>query len=386
MQYAKQKGIFSYFENLNLERKEVNYSHLDMIKTFITAIACGCSYIKDINYELKPYLGTANLLGMDSFPEQSNCNRFIRDFTFQNITEMDYIFNQIAKQLYSKEVIYDYDVDCTGLIANGKTYEFSEKGYFPNNRGAKGYQLMLGTSDDFILSMFFDPGNTSPGARFWDSYYNVCENFGQENIKFIRGDSIHGSGPNIQELMEINQPFLLRGYKSNTARNFSKNVPKNKWIEFDNCTKICDIGWKNISSCRYKVNIVLQKIYRPKKDKTIYRFLTSNIKGLTGPEKAWLYNDRVDIEILIEAEKNGLHITDFNTRSYTGNIIMMYLAFITHNVITSFRKEVLSKINLGDCGIKKITKKLMNIPAKIGKKGELKFPKLHPMIKRMFKN
>jgi hypothetical protein len=300
MQYAKQKGVFSLFDSLNLERKEVDYSHLDMIKTWITAIACGCSYTKDINYVLKPYPGTARLLGLDSFPEQSTCNRFLRAFTFQNITELDYSFNQIAKLLYPMKVIPFTDIDCTGVLANGETYEYNEKGYFPKQKGERGYQLMFGYANDFILSFFLYPDNTSHGARFWDVYYNICETFGPENIKVVRGDSIHGSGLNIEELMEINQAFILRGYDSRTARNFSQDIPRNKWLEFDNNSKICDIGWKKITNCKYPVKIVLQRIYKPKKNKEIYRFLCVNIKGLYGDECSWLYNDRVGIESLIK--------------------------------------------------------------------------------------
>ncbi len=386
IQYAKQKGIFSLFDFLDLKRKEVKYSHLDMVKTWIMAIACGCSYTKDINYVLKPYPGTANLLGLDSFPEQSNCNRFLRTFTFHNLVELDYIFNQIARLLYPCEIIPVYDIDCTGLIANGKTYEFNKKGYFPKRRGERGYQLMLGHADNYILSFFLDSGNTNPGARFWDSYYTICENFGPENIKMIRGDSIHGSGPNMEELMKLDQTFVLRGYDSRTAKNFSKNIPEYKWVDFDNNTKIYDIGWQKISSCKYPLKIVLQKIYKPKKKKIIYRSLCLNIKGLYDDECLWLYNGRVSIESLIETEKNGLHITKLKSRGYIANQVFLYLAFITHNLITSFRNEVLSQIGLENNGIKDITRRLMNIPAKIGKNNKLYFPEAHPMIKQMFKN
>jgi hypothetical protein len=94
----------------------------------------------------------------------------------------------------------------------------------------------------------------------------------------------------------------------------------------------------------------------------------------------------VGIEKLIETEKNGLHITELKSRTYTANQAFLYLASITHNLITSFRDEVLSKIGLGDNGIKEITRRLMNIPAKIGKNDKLLLPESHPMAKQMFKN
>lgn len=384
MQYAKQKDLFSFFEHLNLNRKEVDYNHLDFIKTWIMAIACGCSYTKDINYVLKPYPGTARLLGMSSFPEQSNCNRFLKAFTFKNLSELDFIFNQITKLLYPQKIIKVYDVDATGIIANGKTYEYNEKGYFSKKRGQHGYQIMFGHANNYILSIFLDPGNTSTGARFWDSYYTVCENFGPENIKMIRGDSIHGSGHNIEELIEINQAFVLRGYDSRTAKKFSKNIPKNQWLELDDNSKYCDIGWHKITSCKYPVKIIIQKIYKPKKKKYLYRFLCLNIHGLNGDECSWLYNGRVGIEKVIETEKNGLHIKELKSRKYTANQVFLYFASITHNLITSFRDKVLTKIGLGDNGIKEITRRLMHIPAKIGKNDKLLLPESHPMVKRMF--
>lgn len=386
MQYARQKGLFSCFKSLHLERKEIDYSDLDMIKTWIAAIACGCSYTKDINYVLKPYPGTARMLGLDSFPEQSSCNRFLKAFSWRSLIGLDNSFNQTAKLLYPEDVIPVLDVDCTGIIANGATYEYNEKGYFPKKRGERGYQLMYGYANDFILSLFLDPGDTSHGARFWDSYYNVCENFGPDSIMMIRGDSIHGSGLNIEELMELNQAFVLRGYDSRTARKFSQDIPRNQWLDFDDYTSFCDIGWQKISSCKYPIKIVIQRIYRPKADKELYRFICINIKDLYGDECIWLYNNRADIESLIKTEKNGLHITNLKSRKYTANLAFMYLASITHNLITAFRNKVLSKIGLENHGIKEITKRLMNIPAKIDKDSNLLFPELHPMVKQMFNN
>lgn len=384
MKYAQQRDLFSLFDHLNFFSKEVEYTHLDKIKTILAAIACGCAYTKDINYKLKPYQGTARMLGLNSFPDQSQINRFLREFTFQNLSELDLVFNESIRLFYPRKKIDVLDVDATGLIAQGKTYEGNKKGYVTEKRGVRGYQLMLGYAHDYIFANFLDPGNTNAGARFWDSYYTVAETIGRENIKIVRADGIHGTGPNIQELIEINQPFIIRGYHPKTAKKFSKGIPEYEWSSFENGVKICDIGWQRITNCKYPVRVILQRYFKPKKAKTIYRHLYTNIDGIKDDETVWLYNGRVDIESMIDAQKNGIYIRKLKTRNYKGIKAFIYFACIVHNLITAFRQDVLSEIGLENSGIKEITRRLMDIPAKIGDKNEIIFPESHPMIRRIF--
>ena len=73
-----------------------------------------------------------------------------------------------------------------------------------------------------------------------------------------------------------------------------------------------------------------------------------------------------------------------NTRDYLGLQVSIYLTSIVHNMITSFCKEILSNFCLEDKGIIEVTRRLMDIPAKLEEDNSLIFPEGHPYIKRMF--
>lgn len=385
--YAQQRDFFSLFDHLNIPTKEVKYSHLDMVKTLIAAIACGCSYIKDINYKLRPYRATANLIGLNiGFPEQSQVNRFLKSFDFHSLSRLVLIFDEAVKLLNSRKKVDIFDYDATGLVTYGKTYEFSKKGYVSKKRGDRGYILSAGYAHNYILANFLDPGNTNHGSRFWDSIYAAADIFGFDNIGMIRADGIQGTGPNIEELIKIDKQFIIRGYHPSTAKNFSKGLYEYQWSTFEDGVSICDIGWQRITNCKYPVRVILQRYYKPKKKEYIFRHIYCNNTKLKADEIVLLYNDRIEIESMYKSSKNGLHINKLNTRNYLGLNVSIYFTFLVHNLITSFRKEVLSKLGLEDIGINEITRRLMDIPAKVGDDNLLIFPEAHPYVKRLLYN
>jgi len=204
MQFALNIGYFDVFhEHVNICMKEVKFSVLNKIQTIISSIAVGCNHIKEINHKLVPYSTVANLLGMERFPDQSQINRLLRRIGLRDALDFErsfevnigrYILNELPEKV-------DIDIDTTGLVVLGDTYEFSEKGYFPNKRGKEGYQLTLCSSSvfpKFILGYILDPGNIPPGARLWDIIYQVGDVLGDlGRIGIIRADGIHGIGQDI---------------------------------------------------------------------------------------------------------------------------------------------------------------------------------------------
>jgi len=78
-----------------------------------------------------------NILGMDRFPDQSQINRLLHTMDEESIQQ----FKQVHHQIFMKhsnsicsdeEIVIDFDQ--TGLLANGKTYECTSKGYFPKKK------------------------------------------------------------------------------------------------------------------------------------------------------------------------------------------------------------------------------------------------------------
>lgn len=87
---------------------------------------------------------------------------------------------------------------------------------------------------------------------------------------------------------------------------------------------------------------------------------------------------------MYKSSKNGLHINKLHTRDYLGLQASINFTSIVHNMITSFRKEILCNLGLEDKGINEITRRLMDFSAKLGEDNSLIFPEEHPYIKRMF--
>ena len=142
--FLQELEFCNLFALLDPPEKEVIYSTTQKIQTVIASIAVGCTYNSDINHQLVPYTVEAELLGLKRFPDQSQISRFLRHMTDVSLSQMATIFS-LAAHYYSLTsmlpVKVDIDIDSTGLIANGRTYQLNRKGYFSKRRGEKGYQI-----------------------------------------------------------------------------------------------------------------------------------------------------------------------------------------------------------------------------------------------------
>lgn len=132
-------------------------------------------------------------MNIPRIPEQSQINRIYHRLGIYNLFEiqqvMDTQISQYCIPLLGDGKV-DIDIDTTGLVAYGETYELRQKGYFSHQQGKKGYQLtaaVTGGKHNFLLAGIFDPGNYSPGCRFLDIIYTVAETLGSlDKIGIIR--------------------------------------------------------------------------------------------------------------------------------------------------------------------------------------------------------
>lgn len=143
LQFANKINFFAPFKAFKLQMKEVKYSVYQKLLTLIISIIMGCEYTKNINDKLGPERIAANIFDMDRFPDQSQINILLTRMNEDSITQLEHIHHNLFMQnsysiSSSKDIVVD--LDQTGLIANDKTYEFSEKGYFPKKKGQRGYK------------------------------------------------------------------------------------------------------------------------------------------------------------------------------------------------------------------------------------------------------
>jgi len=374
--------------------KEVRYSMMDKIATLFSSIATGCSYIKDINHKLTPYPSAASLFRMNRFPDQSGINRFLNRMGPEQISQLSLVFEAILDKgiLFKDEEKVDLNVDVTGLVVYGDRYQFAKKGYFSHERGKEGYQLSLGTTNSEysqILSLILDPGNISLSVRLWDTVYEVAETLGSlERIGIIRADAIYGTGLDITGLIEQTLSFLIKGKDPRTAKRILRELDPSydDWKRVDETTWAFDAKYVIIRNCPYPVRTVLIKAIDAKGELEYRHIYTSfSLKEMNEVEVVTSFRKRIDIEAIIRDDKYGLYIDNLRTKNFWGIWAYLLIACATHNLISLFRKRVLSGTGIEDLGIQAIVKKLADIPAKFEKEQQrmrIFFPPGHELARR----
>ena len=389
--FTERVGFFDLFEqHFQVPGKTVDYTPLQKLQTLICSVAVGCEWTKDINHKLRPYPAAAQWLGMEQFPDQSSVNRFLHQLGSQQRLQLELISEQLLQRfgLWQLSPRVDLDIDSTGLMVYGHTYEGIRKGYFPRQRGRRGYRLSLASTrhpaGSEILALFLDPANLSPAARFWDCLYQAAEVLGSlDRVGLILADAACGSGPDIEALLDLNLSFIVKGFAPKTARKFATQVAPTQWESLDLFTRVCDLGPQTISRCCHPVRTVLVELMTQRFDRRYYSHLYTTLSPQQADAQQVFqsYNQRQAIEALIKSAKYGLSLKHLRTRSYEPIKNFLSLVAITFNLLSWFRYYFLTQLDLQDLGLCEITQKLMDIPAKCSYRGDqlvLKFPANHP--------
>jgi Transposase DDE domain group 1 len=389
--FTERVGFFDLFEqHFQVPGKTVDYTPLQKLQTLICSVAVGCEWTKDINHKLRPYPAAAQWLGMEQFPDQSSVNRFLHQLGSQQRLQLELISEQLLQRfgLWQLSPRVDLAIDSTGLMVYGHTYEGIRKGYFPRQRGRRGYRLSLASTrhpaGSEILALFLDPANLSPAARFWDCLYQAAEVLGSlDRVGLILADAACGSGPDIEALLDLNLSFIVKGFAPKTARKFATQVAPTQWESVDLFTRVCDLGPQTISRCCHPVRTVLVELMTQRFDRRYYSHLYTTLSPQQADAQQVFqsYNQRQAIEALIKSAKYGLSLKHLRTRSYEPIKNFLSLVAITFNLLSWFRYYFLTQLDLQDLGLCEITQKLMDIPAKCSYRGDqlvLKFPANHP--------
>jgi len=346
---------------------------LQKLQTLICSLAVGCEWTKDINHKLRPYPVAAALLGMPRFPDQSCINRFLHQLGVPQCRQLECISEQLLQRfgLWRQTEKVDLDIDSSGLMVYGRKYEGSQKGYFPRQRGRRGYRLTIATTrhsaGSEILSLFFDPANVAANGRFWDCLYQAAEVLGSlDRVGLIIADAASGSGPDVEHLIEFGPSFIVKGISDKTALKFAQQVEPTQWQPVDLFTRICELGPQRISKCQYPVRVVLVELMTQRQDRRFYSHLYTNQSTQQADAEAVFhrYNQRQSIEALIKSAKYGLSIKHLRTRSFAPIENFLRLAGITFNLLAWFRHYLLAQVDLQDLGLCELTQTLMDIPAK----------------------
>ena len=390
--FAQRIGFFDFFRpHFQVSIKSCDYTPLQKLQALICSLAVGCEWTKDINHKLRPYAVAAQLLGMDRFPDQSSIHRFLHQLGSHQGQQLELVSEQLLQRfgLWQPSERVDLDIDSSGLRVYGRTYEGTRKGYFPRPRGRRGYRLSLASTrhpaGSEILALCLDPANVAPAGRFWDCLHQAAEVLGSLDRRgLILADAACGAGAQIEGLLDLGLAFIVKGISDKTALKFAAQVEPSQWESLDLFTRLCDLGPRQISKCRYPVRVVLVELRTRRWDRRFYSHLYTTLSPpqADAPTVFQRYNQRQSIEALIKSAKYGLSIKHLRTRRYHPIQNFLLLAAITFNLLAWFRHYLLAQVDLQDLGLCELTHTLMDIPAKCSFQDnqlELKFPLHHPL-------
>ncbi len=373
IKFSQTTGALNLLEQVKVKMKEVDYSVHQKMITLLLSVVIGCRYTSDINEKLVPDTVAANMFDMDRFPDQSQVNDLIRRIDNKGVDQLKSVHHQMFMQnaqcLSSADFVV-VDIDQSGLIANGKTYEVAQKGYFSKKKNQKGYQLsaaFCGGEASETISLYLDSGNTHCGARFDDLVKDALvklRDIAKDNRLILRMDSGYGSDDNIKNIRH-RVLFVAKAFSTVRPTNIAKGIKKSDWEEVDGCVDVFELPVTD--GLRH---IIVRTLTR--KGDFEYTMLVSNVslQEMSAIEMFHFYNKRQTIEAFFKSCKNVYHIKNLRTRKFDGIHAFLWIVFITHNLISWFKSTLLSETKLEGVGTKTLVEKLGSIVAAVRRRAD----------------
>lgn len=365
--FAQTIGALDLLDQVKVRMKEIDYTVHQKMITVLLSIVIGCKHTYEINDKLVPDTVAANIFNLDRFPDQSQINELIRRIDCEGIEQLKSVHHQMFmqnSQCLSATGSIVVDIDQSGIIANGKSYEAAEKGYFSKKKNQKGYQLsaaFCGQTSETI-SLYLDPGNTHCSKRFEDLVKDTLiklSHISKENRLIFRFDSGYGSDENIQKIRN-KVLFVAKAYSNVRAAKLAKSVKKSEWEEVDSCVDLFELPSND--GLRH---IIVRTLTR--KGDFEYTMLVSNMPLNQMPAVGMFhfYNQRQTIEAFFKTCKSVYHIKNLRTRKFEGIHAFLWFVFITHNLLSWFKSTMLSETKLEDIGTKTLVDKLGSLTAEV---------------------
>lgn len=368
IKFAQTLCALELLDQVKVNMKKIDYSVHQKMMTLLLSVVIGCKYTSDINQKLVPDTVAANLLDMGRFPDQSQINELIRRIDSKGVDQLKNVHHQMfiqnAQCLSTTDTVV-VDIDQSGIIANGKTYEMTQKGYFSKKKNQKGYQLSVafcGNKNSETISLYLDSGNTHCSTRFEDLVKDTLvklADVAKDNRLILRMDSGYGSDDNIRKIQN-KVLFVAKAFSTVRAANIAKSIKKTDWEMVDGCVDLYEL--ENTDGLRH----VIVRTLTGKGDFE-YTMLVTNIpeNQISPVELFYFYNQRQTIEAFFKKCKNIYHIKNLRTKKYDGIHAFLWIVFITHNLLSWFKGTVLSGTKLEDTGTKTLVDKLGSIVAEV---------------------
>lgn len=358
LSFAVRIGFFKPFELLDIPLKEVRHSVLSKVQAIICGVMLCCGTIALACRRLKGEHLAAEMLSVEAFVDNTGVSRMFKAVRIADVKDINDIWHyQLSEHglAANSEGVVLLDVDPTGLIVLTKDgrYEWVEKGYFANHRGAVGYQVCLGVASNMnheVLSQTFDPGNVNTTARFYTIIYEAADILSGFERLFVRADAQFGVGHILTFLIDQRVAgWVIKGRDPRTARAFVRRLSKQLvWVYVDNNVWVAEAGLQCVPNCKKPVRVVLIRTYSVKKRRYGYTYLTTSltVQECVARDLFHFYNARVTVEKLIERAKNILCLRHLPTGRFCGLRFFMHLFWLTFDLVVWYHQHVLGNSDL----------------------------------------
>ena len=350
LEYALGMGLFALLEDVvHVQMKQVRYTVLHKAQTVIASLVMGCAHTKAINDTLGEEVAAANYLGMRQFPEQSQINRYLTRFSAANVDELGTVHERVLRQQSQARRaagLLVVDIDQCGLVANGKTYEFHRKGYFPHKRGVEGYQLSLAYVGAYeeAVQLYLDPGNTPGSYRLLDLLRDVERLFGPEDTTVTvvrRLDAGYDSPTNRAMLVEMPGYVMLKGMQAKAAHREAQQYRVQDWLPVADDVHGLELpaegGLRRLVYELHQADGSLE-----------YALLYTNL-----PATEWsvarvftFYNERTTIEAFFAQSRHVYNIQNLRSRKFMAIYAFLRFVVLTHNVLHWAKQARLAQTEL----------------------------------------
>jgi hypothetical protein len=335
---AQEIGLFTLLEEMgHVPMKKVVYSLLHKAQTVVASLVLGCAHTKAINDVLAEETAAAHYLGMARWPEQSQINRYLTRFSAVNVDELGAVHSRLLRQQSQARQasgLLVVDFDQCGVVANGKTYEFHRKGYFPHKRGEEGYQISvayIGAYEEAV-QLYLDPGNVHCGSRLPDLLREVERLFAPYDppAQLIRRlDAGYDSAPHRALLASLPGYVLLKSAQPALAHQLAQGVRVQDWVPVAE-----GVHGTEVAPSAEGLRRLLYELHQA--DGTVcYALLYTNL-----PAAEWsvrrlfaFYNERTTIEAFFAQSRHVYNIQNLRSRKFLAIYAFLRFVVLTHNLL-----------------------------------------------------
>lgn len=336
-EYGQEIGLFGLLGGkVKVRMKQVRYSLVNKAQTIIASLVMGCATTKAINETLEPETAAASYLGLERFPDQSQINRYLTRFSEDNVQQLGEVqLEMMIRQSRARQAVgwVVVDIDQCGLVANGKTYEFKRKGYFPRKRGEEGYQMSaayIGAYDEAV-QLYLDPGNVHCTQRLADLLRDTDRVLGVDmpGVTVIRRlDAGYDSLAHRHLLASLPGHFILKSHQPELAHQLAQDVAVQDWIPVDETVHGTELppvdGYRRLL---YEFHMSDGSVE--------YGLLYTNLPAdVFGIRRCFaFYNERQTIEAFFAQSRHIYNIQNLRSRQFNAIYAFLRFVFLTHNLI-----------------------------------------------------